>query len=197
MRGFGIIAGILLSILGGYAFFMEIEMFVRLGWLLGVVFIMNGLVLVIPAIREKKKTKEPEEPVKRKKKKKSEEPKKKDYTNNILGGISIGIGFVIFLSGMTKTVTGVSLVYLVGSCVMFYGWIQLSVLTKEPKKEEQKEGRKTKIVCCVISLIIGALAVCHSFMETVTIDKLVSYNLVMQGVNCVVLALDVHKKKVK
>lgn len=168
MRGFGVIAGILLSILGGYAFFMEMDMFIRLGWLLGIVIVMNGAVLIIPAIREKIQEKK------------------------ILGGISIGVGFVIFLSGVTKTLTDVSLVYLAGSLVMFYGVIQLSAITKEKKKE----GQATKIVCCVISLVIGALAVCHNFMETVTIDKLISYNLVMQGVNCVVLALDIHKKKI-
>ncbi len=215
MRGLGIIAGILLSILGGYAFFMEIDMFVRLGWLLGIVFMINGAVLIVPAIQEKikakKKAAEPEPPVRRKKKKQPEQPKKKDYTNNILGGISIGVGFIIFLSGITKTLTDISLVYLVGSCVMFYGVIQLSVLTKEPKEEESKpakkkkkanveaeekqEGKTTTIVCCVISLVIGALAVCHSFMDIMSIDKLVSYNLVMQGVNCVVAALNVHKKQ--
>ena len=52
MRTFGVILGILISILGGYAFFMEMDMFLRLGWLLGILLILAGVMLLIPKFRE-------------------------------------------------------------------------------------------------------------------------------------------------
>ncbi len=227
MRGFGIIAGIMMSIMGGYAFFMDMEIFVRLGWMLGVVFILNGLVLTLPTIREKIQAKKNEKKkaleasdqtassTNRKKRKKHEpESEKKDNTNNVLGVLSLIVGALIFISGAAKTLSGMALLYVVGSCVMFYGWLPLSkmakVLKKEEetsvsvkkkkkpvKKEEPKENQKTIVVCAVISLILGALAICNNFFEGISEDRLVAYNLVMQGVNGVLLTTNTYKKKAK
>ncbi len=222
MRGFGIIAGIMMSILGGYAFFMEMDLFVRLGWMLGIVFILNSLVLLFPMIQEKRLEKirakreaeKPQPPITRKKKKKhEEEPEKRDYINNILGGISLVVGLLIFIAGIAKTLTGLALVYVVGSCVMFYGWIPLAKLTQKPEKEEtqkpvrkkkkatsnaEKKGKnKTLIVCSVISLLLGALAICNNFIGGLNADRIVAYALVMQGINGVILTMNTYKKKAK
>ena len=50
------------------------------------------------------------------------------------------------------------------------------------------------IACCVVSLIIGGLAIYNSFVSFVSVDKLIAYNIVMQGVNVVQIALDTYKK---
>ena len=195
MRAFGVILGILISILGDYAFFMEMDMFLRLGWLLGILLILAGVMLLIPKFREIKLAK----------------VKKKDHTKTILGSISAIIGIVLLASGASKTLTDLGTVYLVGACVMFFGIIQLSTLTKTPKEEEteepakkrkkkkqepekKKESHKIMIVCCVVSLVIGGLAIYNSFVSFVSVDKLIAYNIVMQGVNVVQIALDTYKK---
>ncbi len=209
MRGFGIIAGIMMSIMGGYAFFMEMDLFVRLGWMLGIVFILNSFVLLFPLLREKGLAKF-------KTKQNLENGSKKDYTNNILGWITLIVGILIFIAGVAKTLTGLALVYVVGSCVMFYGWLPLSKLTKKPEVEakekqqqpvkrkkkkkavqieEKKESNKTLIICSVISLALGALAICNNFIETLDSDRIVAYSLVMQGIDNVLLAIDTYKKK--
>ena len=197
MRAFGVILGILISILGGYAFFMEMDMFLRLGWLLGILLILAGVMLLIPKFREIKLAK----------------VKKKVHTKTILGSISAIIGIVLLASGASKTLTDLGTVYLVGACVMFFGIIQLSTLTKTPKEEEteepskkrkkkkqepekKKESHKIMIVCCVVSLVIGGLAIYNSFVSFVSVDKLIAYNIVMQGVNVVQIALDTYKNQV-
>lgn len=139
-----------------------------------------------------------------------ENPVKKDNTKNILGIISVVLGFILFISGVTKTITDLGIVYLVGACVMFYGIIQLSALTKTPKQDEtekpskkrkkkvqepeKKKMNKTLIVCCVISLLIGGLAIYSSFISFISVKELIAYNLMMQGINVVVIALDTYKK---
>lgn len=228
MRAFGIIAGIMMSIMGGYAFFLDMEIFVRLGWMLGVVFILNSLVLLLPTIQEKRAAKlkakelanQPEAPLSRKKTKQEKkrqheaELQKKSNINPVLGGISLVVGILIFISGAAKTLTGMALVYVVGSCVMFYGWLQIYNITKTPKKEEQdrtirkkkkapqidedkKKDKKTIMICGVISLLLGGLAVCNTFIESFSVDRLVAYNLVMQGVNGVLIATITYPKKQK
>lgn len=207
MRAFGVIIGILISILGGYAIVLEMDLFLNLGWLLGILFILSGIMLLIPKLKEIKqswgKKKEPQKMVK-------EKPVKKDNTKNILGAISVAIGIILLISGVTKTITDLGIVYLVGACVMFYGVIQLSALTKTPKEEEtgktskkrkkkvqepeRKKNNKTMIVCCVISLLIGGLAIYSSFISFISVKELVAYNIVMQGINVVVIALDTYKK---
>ena len=52
------------------------------------------------------------------------------------------------------------------------------------------------IVCCVVSLVIGGLAIYNSFVSFVSVDKLIAYNIVMQGVNVVQIALDTYKKQI-
>ena len=135
----------------------------------------------------------------------------RNKTKTILGSISAIIGIVLLASGASKTLTDLGTVYLVGACVMFFGIIQLSTLTKTPKEEEteepskkrkkkkqepekKKESHKIMIVCCVVSLVIGGLAIYNSFVSFVSVDKLIAYNIVMQGVNVVQIALDTYKK---
>ena len=127
--------------------------------------------------------------------------------------VSAIIGIVLLASGASKTLTDLGTVYLVGACVMFFGIIQLSTLTKTPKEEEteepskkrkkkkqepekKKESHKIMIVCCVVSLVIGGLAIYNSFVSFVSVDKLIAYNIVMQGVNVVQIALDTYKNQV-
>lgn len=218
MRAFGVILGILISILGGYAFFMEMDLFLRLGWLLGILFILAGVMLLVPKFKEIKleraRKKEQDLQVRKSSKKDQGKDKpKKDHTKTILGSISIIIGIVILISGASKTLTDLGTVYLVGACVMFFGIIQLSTLTKTPKEEEpekpskkrkkknqepekKKESHKIMIVCCIVSLIIGGLAIYNSFISFVSVDKLIAYNIVMQGVNVVQIALDTYKKQI-
>ena len=203
MRAFGVILGILISILGGYAFFGEMDLFLRLGWLLGILFILAGAMLLVPKFKE----------IRNSKKDQGKDKPKKDHTKTILGSISIIIGIVILISGASKTLTNLGTVYLVGACVMFFGIIQLSALTKTPKEEEpekpskkrkkknqepekKKESHKIMIVCCIVSLIIGGLAIYNSFISFVSVDKLIAYNIVMQGVNVVQIALNTYKKQI-
>lgn len=207
MKLYGIIIGILISILGGYAIVLEMDLFVNLGWLVGILFVLSGIMLLIPKIKEllasRGEKKEPQKMVK-------EKPVKKDNTKNILGVISVAIGVILFLSGVTKTITDLGIVYLVGACVMFYGIIQLSALTKTPKQEEpekpskkrkkkvqepeKKKVNKTLIVCCVLSLLIGGLAIYSSFISFISVKELIAYNLMMQGINVVVITLDMYSK---
>ncbi len=220
MKKFGIITGIMMSIMGGYAFLMKMELFVKLGWILGIVFILNSLVLLLPFFKEKQLAKQKEKleaekpapPVNRKKKRKHEkEPEKKDPTNTILGFISLVVGVLILIAGIAKTLSGTALVYVVGSCVMFYGWIQLAQMTqvlkkeeepkptkkkKKPIKKEEKKNDKTLTICSVISLLLGALAICNTFMN-LNEGRLVAYSLIMLGIDGVIISLNTYQKKTK
>lgn len=219
MRILGVILGILISIMGGYAMMLDTELFLNIGWLLGVLIVVSGIMLLVPKFKEmaaaKKEKKETAELVSKKKDRKNknqEKPVKKDNTNNVLGGISVALGMIIFLSGVTKTITELGVVYLMGACVLCFGLIQLSALTKkkdkqepekpskkkkkkhQPEPEPEKKSNKTTIVCCVLSLVLGALAVYSSFITFMEVKELIAYNTVMQGVNVVLIMLNTYKK---
>lgn len=217
MRILGVILGILISIMGGYAIVLDTELFLNIGWLLGVLIVVSGIMLLVPKFKvmaaAKKQKKETVEPVSKKKARKNnnqEKPVKKDNTNTVLGCISVALGMIIFLSGVTKTITELGVVYLMGACVLCFGLLPLSAMTKKKDKEEpeqsskkkkkkqqpepEKKNNKTTIVCCVLSLVLGALAVYSSFITFMEVKELIAYNTVMQGVNVVLIMLNTYKK---
>lgn len=55
MKALGIITGVLMSILGVFAFSVPVRTFLGIGWVLGILFLVHGIENVIAALGKKKR----------------------------------------------------------------------------------------------------------------------------------------------
>lgn len=216
MKALGMAIGILMSLFGFYAFFIPMEPYLAIGWTLGILFLANGAKSFVPFIQGKKQEKQRKAELelmsekKRKKqlKKDSSKAKKKDGQRYALATLEIFIGIILFICGVQNLLTETIVIYLVGSCVMFYGLFQISTsmkakeeLAKEAQKnryrtqtsENAKEKRPMKTLCNVSSLVLGALCICHPFITVFSLDTLLGLSIMLQGFDWFILASDIKK----
>lgn len=216
MKALGMAIGILMSLFGLYAFFIPMEPYLAIGWTLGILFLANGAKAFVPFIQEKKQEKQRKAELeqmsekKRKKqlKKDSSKPKKKDGQRYALATLEIFIGLILFICGVKNLLTETIVIYLVGSCVMFYGLFQISTAMKAKEElakaaeknryrtqssESTQEKRPMKLLCNVASLAIGTLCICHPFITVFSLDTLLGLSIMLQGFDWFILAIDIKK----
>lgn len=170
MKIVGVITGVLTSILGVYAMCVPFRTFLGIGWLIGILLLVNGVEIVIAALAGKKK----------------------NIGQCILGVIGAVIGLIILFSGIQRILTDVMAAYLIGFCIIVYGIYQLVSGGKNLKNE--KGASIWRIVCGVLSVLIGAAAVGHPFLTMVSVGYMIAFSLIVQGIDMIILSLAIGKK---
>ncbi len=171
MKALGIITGILMMLLGGYALTVPFKTFLGIGWVLGALFLINGIQMAVYAFSRKKK----------------------DILQGVIG-ILITIGGVIILfNGVQRFLTDVMIAYFVGFYVIICGVMQICNGAKNIKAD--KGINILKIICGVFSVIAGVFAALHPFMTMFSIGYLIAFSVIFQGVNMILLAVGMEKKK--
>lgn len=170
MKVIGIITGILMMILGGYAMTVPFRTFLGIGWFLGILFLVNGIEMVIHALG-----------------------KKKNIWQTIMGVLlSIG-GVLILFNGVQRFLMDRMLAYLIGFYVIIAGVTQIYDGVKNMK--EAKGVNILKIICGVLSIIVGIFSVLHPILTMFSLGYLIAFALIFQGINMILLVIGMGKKK--
>lgn len=171
MKIIGIITGVLITILGGYAMCVPLRTFLGIGWLLGIIMLVSGIEILVLEFSKKKK----------------------DAWQILIGVLeTIGGGFLLF-SGIQRMITDVMVVYIIGIVITFYGAFQIISVCKEYK--EAKGNSILKIILGVLSVIAGILVLSHPFITMVSVGYLIAASLFFQGINTIVVAAGFSNSK--
>lgn len=170
MKAIGIITGVLMMILGGYAMAVPFRTFLGIGWFLGALFFVNGIEMIIHAFGKKKNIWQ------------------------IIMGVLLSIGGVIILfNGVQRFLTDMMLVYMIGFYVILSGVMQIWTGVKHVK--EEKGMNILKIICGIFSVIAGIFAVMHPILTMFSLGYLIAFALVFQGISMILLTAGMSKKK--
>lgn len=162
MKVVGIILGVLTVIVGALAMFMPFRTFLTIGWVLGAVLLVNGIEMFFTGIFGKKKS----------------------VTNAILGVIFMIGGAILLVSGIQRALTDLVIVICIGICIVCFGATHLimGLINKE-----SKSSKIIQILCGVLSMIVGILALTHPVMTMVSAGIMIGANLLVQGISTITL----------
>lgn len=160
-----------MGIIGIYAFCVPFRTFLTIGWLVGILFLINGIEMVAMAFAGKKK----------------------DILKCIIGIIAAIVGVVLLFSGVQRVLTDVMIAYLAGFCIAFFGIFQ--VVSGVRNRKEEKGKSIFSIILGVISIILGLLAVGHPVLTMISLGYLIAFELMMQGIDMIVMSLSMGKKE--
>lgn len=164
------ITGILTVLLGVYAVLRPMRTFLAIGWILGTLLLVNGIELLILALSKEKK----------------------EIGTCILGVVEGLAGIILLFSGLQRFLTDIMAAYLVGASILIYGIFQIIRGVKSLKVSKGKGI--LAIVCGVLSVIVSIMAINHPVMTMFSVGYMIAFSVLMQGINMIVLAVDLGKK---
>lgn len=165
MKIIGTITGVLMGILGIYAMCVPMRTFLGIGWLIGALLCVNGIQMLIMGLKKEKK----------------------DILRCILAVLAVLAGVVLLFNGAQRILTDVLVAYVIGGFILFYGIF--SIVNGVETMKASKGVGIFKIICGVISIIAGILAIGHPVMTMISVGYIIAVTLVIQGIDMVVLAL--------
>lgn len=166
-----IITGVLLAILGVYAACIPFRVFLGLGWLLGALFLINGIEMSAVGFA-----------------------KKKSAWEGILGILIAICGLIILCNGVQRFLTDLMLVFLVGGVVVANGIILIYTSVKETMKTSKGMG-VLGILCGAAEIILGFFAFGHPILTMISVGYIVAFSVVLQGIDLVLLGFAIGKAK--
>lgn len=165
MKTISIILGIAMCILGVCAATMPFRIFLGLGWLVGALFIVNGITMAINGF--KKET--------------------KNVWAGVFGIISAILGLWITFSAVQRVLTDLMIAYLIGFYLILQGVYRIVDGYKLYKMGEKKSAIAV-IICGVVTAIAGILSVGHPILTMVSVGFIIAFNLISQGISVIVVA---------
>ena len=168
MKVFAIITGILTAILGFFAIAMPLRVFLGIGWLLGALLLANGISGTIHAFS-----------------------KKHDIWQGIFNILIATCGGIILFNTFSRVMTDMFLAYLAGFVIIVYG-VNMFLSAIQNIKESTAMG-VIGIICGVLSIVAGVFSIMHPVLTMISLGYIIGFEVIMQGVNMIVLALSVKK----
>ncbi|MDD3238501.1 MAG: DUF308 domain-containing protein [Lachnospira sp.] len=165
-----LVTGIITVLLGIYAVVTPLRTFLAIGWILGILFLMNGVELVIAALSKEKK----------------------EVGTCIIGVIEGIVGLMLLFSGVQRFLTDVAATYLVGGSLLIYGIFQIVKGVK--KCQESKSKGILGIICGALGVLAGILAFTHPIITMISVGYMIAFSILMQGINMTVLAINLGKE---
>lgn len=171
MKALGIITGVLTGLIGLYAMFVPFRTFMGIGWVLGLLLLVNGIESIVEAFKGEKK----------------------DIWKCILGILEIVVGMIFAFSGVSRFLTDVFAAYLIGAFVAIYGGVAVWRGVKVFK--ESKGSGILKIIVGILALIAGIIALIHPAVTMISVGYIIAFSVLIQGINMVILTLSIKKEK--
>lgn len=170
MRILAIITGVLTVILGIYGLAVPFRVFLGLGWLVGVLFLINGIESIFGGFTNKPK---------------------KDVWLCILGVIEAISGVLLLCNAGARFLSDAMIAGFAGFAVIIYGVV---LLVRGFKTYKVSKGMGIlSIVCGVLAILAGIFALSHPILTMISVGYLICANVLMQGINMVVLACSYKK----
>lgn len=163
----GIILGVLTTILGIYAACVPFGTSQILIWVIAIMIIVNGIESVADGF--------------------SSYPKK-NIGKIVLGVLVILAGAFIIFGKFMRLLTNMVFGFIIGALLIIYGVFQI-VMGVQTRRVSKGAGWAS-IICGVISVIGGVLALGHPFFTMALVGYIIAFNLIMQGVNMIVIAVN-------
>lgn len=167
MKIAGIVLGVIMTILGIYAACVPLEASQIIIWVIAIMIIVNGIESVVDGL--------------------SSFPKR-NTGKIVLGVLVILAGAFIIFGKFMRLLTNMVFGFVIGGILVLYGIFQIFLGVQT--KNISKGAGLVSIICGVISVIGGILAIGHPFFTMALIGYVMAFNLIMQGVNMIVIAVN-------
>lgn len=170
MRILAIITGIITAILGIYGLTVPFRVFLGLGWLVGALFTVNGIESIVGGFSNKVK---------------------KDVWLCVLGVIETIFGILLLCNAGARFLSDVMIANFAGIAVIFYG---AGLLARGFHIYKASKGMAIlSIICGVLAILAGIFSLSHPILTMISVSYLICVNVLMQGINMVVLACSYKK----
>lgn len=170
MKIVGVITGVIMCILGIYAFAVPFRTFLGLGWAVGFLIAVHGIEMLIMEFSKKKK----------------------EIGKCVLSILVVLLGCVLLFSNLQRFLTDMMIAYMAGFSVLIYGIYQI-IKGAGGYKEKKASGILT-IVIGVLSVICGVLLVIHPVFTMLSLGYVIAFAVLMQGIDMIILTLNSGKK---
>lgn len=163
MKVLAIITGILTAILGIYGLCVPFRVFLGLGWLIGILYMVNGIEIIVGAFH-----------------------KQKNIWQCILGVIVAIFGVLMLGRVGLRFLNDLMIAYFAGIAVVAYG---INMIIEGCKSMKQSKGMGIlSLICGVIAILVGIFAFMHPVLTMISVGYIICLNILIQGVNMAVLA---------
>ena len=168
MKAVTIVTGILTAILGFAAMFMPVRMFLALGWLIGIVLMINGVEISVNGFSGKK-----------------------NIWQGILG-IVVAIGGLILLCDLgARVLTDVMIAAFVGAAIILSG---ICLIVNAVKNFKNSKGMAVAyIILAILEILAGGFAMMHPLLTMLSVGIIIAVNLLVQGISLTVMGFSMEK----
>ena len=173
MKAFGIIVGALTALWGAFALTVPIGTFMGVGWILGLLLLVTGVLLAAIGIKGDPKS-----------------------FKKVLVGIIIAVfGGMIFFGAASRFFSNVMLIYIISGCLILFGIVLIYIGCKAFEKDKTKGI--AIVACGVIAAIVGGIVLLKPTIAMAFVGYVIAISLIAYGVIIIVLSLRLGKKKDK
>ena len=163
MKLLAIITGILTAILSIYGLCVPFRVFLGVGWLIGILYMVNGIEIIVGAFY-----------------------KQKSVWQCILGVIVTIFGILMLSNMGLRFLNDLMIAYFAGIAVIAYG---INMIIEGSKIMKRSKGMGIlDVICGVIAILVGIFAFLHPILTMISVGYIICLNILIQGINMVVLA---------
>lgn len=170
MKAFGIIVGALTALWGAFALTVPVGTFLGVGWILGLLLLLTGVLLVIIGIKV--------------------EPK--SFKKVLVGIIVAVLGGIIFFGAASRFFSNVMMIYTISACLILFGIITIYIGCKSFDKN--KARGIAAAACGIIAAILGGILLIKPTIAMAFVGYIIAISLIAYGIIIIVLSLKLGKK---
>ena len=171
MKAFGIIMGALTALWGVVAFTMPIGTFLGMGWILGLLLLLTGVLLMLIGIKSDPKA----------------------FKKVLVGVLVAVVGTIIFIGAASKFLSNLMAIYTVSACLIVFGAIAIYVGCKVFEKDKTKGI--AVVACGIIAVLLGGILLIKPTIAMAFIGYIISLSLIVYGIVIIILSMKLGKKK--
>ena len=173
MKAFGIIMGVLTALWGAFALTVPVGTFLGVGWILGLLLLVTGVLLAAFGIKGDPKS----------------------FKKVLVGVVIAVLGGMIFFGAASRFFSNVMLIYTISACLILFGVVAIYIGCKAFDKDKTKGI--AIVACGIIAAIVGGILLIKPTIAMAFVGYVIAISLIAYGIIIIVLSLKLGKKKDK